>query len=309
MDSRVKAVSRVFPDGTSVQLWPFHVSYEGLETIIICRDDEDCDAMVKCIFVCGRKHKVAVIIYAVVSNHAHVAVLAESLENALAFAQDVKKRYSQLFGRKYNESKTLRGADVNVQAIDSVWYLRNALAYVARNAYDNGATSLADYKWTGFGAFFRDRSSLERGERVSAMTTREWRDLFHTGDNLSDVPWEVNPYGEMLPHTCCDVEYLEAAFNHDQTFFMNRIGGLNSAEMTQKLVLSPRRMKTDAEFLKEAEDVSCRWFGKELASLSEQQKARLLPYMYHTVKTTVPQLSRTFGLKRDHISFLLQKGR
>lgn len=309
MEIKTKAVYRELPDGSPVPLWPFHVSFEGLETIVICRDDEDCDTMVKCLFVCAWKHGVRVIIYAVVSNHAHFALLAKNYDCALACAQDVKKRYSQLFRGKYKESKVLKGADVNVQAIDTMRYLRNALAYIPRNAYDNGATSLSDYKWTGFSAFFRDRRSIESGRRVSSMTTRDWRDLFHTGENLSAVPWQVNGAGELIPHSCCDVEYLEAAFNNDQTFFLNRIGGLNVAEMTQKLVVAPRKMKTDADFLKETDAVAVSWFGKETSALSVSQKSRLLSYMYHVTRTSVPQLARIFGLGRDHITLLLRKRR
>lgn len=34
------------PDGTVRQLHPFHISMEGLETAVLCRDDADYDAMV-----------------------------------------------------------------------------------------------------------------------------------------------------------------------------------------------------------------------------------------------------------------------
>jgi len=303
----VKAVQRVLPSGNTASLYPFHISFEGLEKHIICRDDDDCDTLVKCIFVCAWKMDVIVIVHAVVSNHAHVAVLARKYEDALACGQEVKRRYSLLFRNKYAESKVLKGVDVNVQAVDTVWYLRNVLAYVPRNAFDNGADNLLDYKWTGFRAFFRDPDRKEPGRPVCKMKTRDWRDIFHTGDSLSKVPWLVNGNNELIPHSCCDVEYLESAFNHDQTFFFNKIGGLNVAEMTQKLIISPRVMQTDAEFVKDAEEVSQRWFNKTVSELSVTQKARLIPYVYHIFKTTVPQLARCFGMERTHIGELLHR--
>ena len=304
----VKPVTKRLPDGTVRSVMPFHVSFEGLEKAIICRDDRDCDTLVKCIIVCSRRKNVIIIIYAVVSNHAHIAVLARCLEEARAFANEVKRMYSQIFRKRYGESKILRGVDVDVQLLDTDWYLRNALAYVPRNAYDNGAKNLFDYKWTGFRAFFR--SGTREGPRwpVTKMTRREWREIMHTGDDLSDVPWMVNAFGEIEPDSVCDTDYLEQAFNRDVTFFYKSIGSVNTAEMTQKLVVSPRKIKTDEEFFKEIEAVSMRWFMTGVSGLPMSKKARLIPYVYHTMKTTVPQLARGFGMSREEIRRLLNLG-
>jgi len=260
---------------------------------------------VKCLVVCSRRKNVIIIIYAVVSNHAHVAVLARNIYEAKAYAREVKRMYSQLFSRKYGSSKVLHHTDVDVQLLDNDWYLRNALAYIPRNAYDNGAKNLMDYKWTGFRAFFRSGSSVGKGRAVSDMTRRECREVLHTGDNLGDVPWRVNSEGELEPDSFCDIAYLEQAFNNDEAFFHKSVGGVNLAEMTQKLVVSPRQMKTDAEFRKEVDAISLRWFMTGLSDLPASKKARLIPYVYHTMKTTIPQLARTFGLSKDDITRLL----
>ena len=93
----VRAVSRRMPKGNICMVFPYHVSFEGLEKNIICRDDEDCDILVKTLAICARRKNVIIIIYAVVSNHAHVAVLAKTYEDADAFAKEVKRTYSLLF--------------------------------------------------------------------------------------------------------------------------------------------------------------------------------------------------------------------
>ena len=304
----VKPETKRLPDGTYGKVMPFHVSFEGLEKAIICRDDNDCDTLVKCIVVCSRRKNVIIIIYAVVSNHAHIAVLARYLEEARAFANEVKRMYSQIFMNRYGESKILRGVDVDVQLLDTDWYLRNALAYIPRNAYDNGAENLFDYKWTGFRAFFRRGTREGLRWPVAKMTRREWRDIMRTGDNLSDVPWMVNAYGEIEPDSVCDTDYLERAFNQDEAFFYKSIGSVNTAEMTQKLVVSPRKMKTDEEFFKEIEAISMRWFMTGVTGLPTSKKARLIPYVYHTMKTTVPQMARGFGMSREEIRLLLNLG-
>lgn len=301
----VKAVVRTLPDGSVEAVLPFHISFEGLEQNIICRDDSDCDAMVKIIAICAKRKNVIIIIYAVVSNHAHIAVLARNYWEAKAFAEDVKKMYSMYFKTKYGESKSLKGTDINVQFLDNDWYLRNALAYIPRNAYDNGATNLADYKWTGFRAFFRKPADNSKTRKVSNMSTREQRRIFHSGDNLTGTKWEVNENEELEPSSFCDVEYLEEAYNHDETFFFRSIGGLNIAEMNEKLVIAPRVMKTDADFLKELDAISERWFKTNVRNLAQSQKARILIYVYRVMKTTVAQMARTMGMEKDDIRRLL----
>ena len=78
---------RTRPDGRLGRLQPFHVCLEGMEDTILCRDDEDYDAMVKIMAVASRRKNVIIVIYAVVSNHFHATVLALKQEDA-----DLQKR-------------------------------------------------------------------------------------------------------------------------------------------------------------------------------------------------------------------------
>lgn len=310
----VKPVTRTLPDGSTGEVMPFHVSFEGMERVVLCRDDDDYDSYVKCIFVCARRKNVIVIIYAVVSNHAHVAILAKSRQDARAFALEVKRRYAQRFQGKYGECGVLRRSDVDVQLLDNDWYLRNALAYIPRNAFDNGAQDLYAYKWSGFRAMFRQNSSENKQaypakgyRKVISLTKREREEIMHTGDKLCGAPWVLNKNGELEPSSCCDAAYLEKAFNNDQSFFFKCIGNLNTSEMTQKLVISPRIMKNDVEFRKDVEDTAQKWFSEDISQLTSAQKSRIIPYIVHTTRTTVAQISRVLDLPRDVVAKLYPK--
>ena len=116
-------VTRVLPSGETKTVYPFHVCIKGAETAVHCRDDEDYDVYVKYIALCARRKNVLVIIYAVVSNHCHVAVLAARQTDADAFAQELKKMYSQWFRAKYHESKILHRVDAQAILLDNDWYL------------------------------------------------------------------------------------------------------------------------------------------------------------------------------------------
>ncbi|MBR5699961.1 MAG: hypothetical protein IKX37_02595 [Bacteroidales bacterium] len=308
--SFVRPVSRILPDGNVAEVMPYHISFEGLEQVIICRDDEDCDAMVKCIFVCAQRKNVIVIIYAVVSNHSHIAVLAAERDAAVSFAREVKRTYSQLFRRKYGETKVLYRTDVDVQLLDTEWYLRNALAYIPRNAFDNGAENLWDYRWTGFRAMFRTSQATSYPHTwrlVSSLSKRERERIMRTGDDLKKVRWMINERDELEPSGACDSKYLEDAFNKDQSFFFKCIGTVNVGEMTQRLIIAPRKKSTDAEFFKEIEALARQWYQHGVNELPYTTKARMIPYVFRTMKTSIPQMSRGFGLSREVVAKLLRK--
>ena len=302
-----RIVSRVLPDGTVGNVQPFHICLEGLEKAVLCRDDKDYDAFVKIICLAAWRKNVIVVIYAVVSNHSHATVLARCQEDADSYGEEVKKMASMWVSGRYGERKLLRRTDMMAPCLDSDWYVRNTLAYVPRNALDNGC-NVNEYRWSGYRAMFRGRISPGFPgpvRRVSEMTRREHRAVFHTGDNLSDVPWLVDAEGCLVPESFCDTEYLEQAFNYDQAYYIRTIGTVNVSEMRQRLVDGPRTMHTDGEVLKDAAAEAKRWFGTDLSALSLLQKTRLIPYFNRTRKTTVRQLARVFGLSREMILSIL----
>ena len=160
-----RVVIRPLPSGKTCHVHPFHVCLKGTESSVLCRDDEDYDAMVKIIAVSSRRKDVIVVIYTVVSNHCHIVVLAPSQAEAFAFGEDVKRMYSMWFSRKYGEKGVLRRIQTSAIWLDSDWYVRNALAYVPRNALDNGC-NVDEYRWSGYSAMFR-KASVPSGRPVS----------------------------------------------------------------------------------------------------------------------------------------------
>ena len=103
-----RTVVRRLPDGSVRRVQPFHVSLEGLEKAIICRDREDYDAVEKQLVICAKRKNVLIIIHTVVSNHAHVAVLAAQLQSAQAYADEVKRMIGMWVRRKYGDAKLMK---------------------------------------------------------------------------------------------------------------------------------------------------------------------------------------------------------
>ena len=303
-----RIVWRRLPDGSLAYVHPFHISLEGLENCILCRDEEDYDAMVKIIAVAALRKNVIVIIYAAVSNHCHVAVLAKTQDSAAGCGEEIKKVYSMWFSRKYSERGMMRKVDVKALLLDTNWYVRNALAYIPRNALDNGC-NINEYQWSGYEAMFKTRKDFSGCRRVAELSKRDKRDLMHTGDDLSGIHWLLDTDNRLIPGSFCDHAYLEQVFDNDQSFFLKTLGGQNSAELRQKLVVLPRKMLPDSEFYKNVNEISNRWYQTDIASLPLEKKIRLLPYVFRTSKTTEAQLARAFGLTRQQVAGIIRPGK
>ena len=295
-------------DGRKVRLFPFHVSFEGMEKAILYRDDEDYDVAVKYLALAAVRSDIFIVTYIVVSNHLHCVALAENKAAIISFTEDYKRRYAMWIQRKYSEGKVLHSCDVDIQYLDSDRYLRNAMAYDIRNSLDNGAESVLTYKWSSFRSYFCSGSFCGYAVSLGSLTARERRAVMHSGDKSIPPEWIVNQDYELEPVSFCLWEYLEGAFHGDQSFFLRTIGGVNTAEMTETLVMSHRVRQTDMELYKTIEDKATSWYGKSVYSLSSGQKAKLILYIYHSVRTTVAQLARCFGLSREYVGKLLNIG-
>lgn len=295
-----RVVERRLPDGSIRKVQPFHMSMEGLETAIICRDDEDYDALVKILCVTAKRKNVIVVIYAVVSNHCHAGLLAISQTIADEYSQEVKRIYSMWFTHKYGENNVLHRVDMKAIYLDSDSYVRNALAYIPRNAIDNGC-NVNEYEWSGYRAMF-SRFNRLNGQAVKMLTKREREKVMHTGDDLTDTEWLLDDNNRLIPSSWCDTAYLEQAFENDSAYYLKAIGSQNSAEMHRKLVENPRERLPDSEFYKYVNNLSDRWFHSGVSTVPAESKLRLVTYVYRTMKTSVPQLARAFGLDRDKVA-------
>lgn len=309
MESRL-VVQRVLPSGRQALVRPFHLSLEGLKSSTVCRDEEDYDVMVKSVFLCARRHDVIVVIYAVVSNHAHIAVLSEELCQVERFANNLKQVHSMWLSRKYGGVSTLLGTRAYITAIETVQYARNVFAYIPRNALDNGAANIATYKWSAYRAMFCKPGADENGGSlipVKNLSRRCIRQCFHTGDKLTNVPWMLNGNMELEPASACDCAYLESVFNNDQSFFMRLVGSANMPEMTYDLSIVKNERLNDASFIKLANEYAGSWYRTNIYEMSPAMKARFLAYLSRKLHLRVPQVARCLEMDREIVAKILGK--
>ncbi len=304
MDSRL-IVQRKLPDGNNAMVSPFHFCIKGHETATLCRDDEDYDTFVKYIYITAHKCNVIVIIHTAVSNHAHVALLARSREDVDKYGVELKRVQSMWVRRKYGDISILHRVNVSITAIDSIKYARNVLAYIPKNALDNGARDIISYRWGGCRAMFvQDLDRVAKLKKVAELTTRDIEKIFHTGADLSGVEWLLDERSGLDPRSACDYDYFEMIYNRDQSFFMRMIGTVNECDVRFEQSIMKIRL-SDSEFLKSAEDYASQWYGKSIGQLTPRQKAQFLKYLGKKLFLTIPQVSRCLRMERDLVRAIL----
>ncbi len=295
---------RELPDESITRVYPYHLCFEGKEDAVLFRDDEDCDVMVKYIALSAHKCATILVHYVVVSNHVHIILLAAEDTDAGNVAEEIKKTYSMWMRRKYNEIKVLNRLEIKVLALDSLWYLRNAIAYVTRNSLDN-SRSIDAYPWSAHRAFFASNVYPVGKRMLSDLSLRKQREVLHSRHFPKGIRWQIDENNSLVPRSICNVRYVEAAFNGDIVFYMKTIGMVNLSEMQVTLVELSSNMQYDSEVYKIVSEISQRWFGKPLNQLSILQKARMISYVRRKIKTTSSQLARVFGIEKDKVHEIL----
>jgi hypothetical protein len=301
-----RVVVRTMPGGKVQKMYPFHISLEGMESVLLCRDDEDYDHLEKSFYLSAWKNDCQVISEIAMSNHGHTAILASGIDAARRTGELIKKRHSQFLSWKYNETGIMTRSDINVQYLDSDWYVRNALAYIPRNAADTGER-IEDYRWSSYRGMFVGGRCPAGTRRVADLSRRERIRLFRTHEDLSQVPWVLNADYSVEPASACCYPYLESAFNNDQAFYLKSIGTVNPAEMQQLLVMNGRIRHTDTEMLAIIARLAEKWYHKAVVELTPEQKAFVLPYLYRSYRTGIPQLARCLQMSRELVARLLTK--
>ena len=216
----------------------------------------------------------------------------------------VKKRHSQYISKKYGERNVMARTRISVQYLDSDRYVRNALAYIPRNAADTGYR-IEDYPWSSYRGMFVRAEMVAGWRAVSGLSRREKEAVFRTHKDLSQVAWVLDERDRIVPSSACDCAYVESAFLNDQTYYLRLIGEVNPAEMHQKLVLNSRVWQNDAKFMVCVTDVASRWFKKEVPTLTPAEKAKLITYLFRSYYTSVAQLARCLQLRKEDVRRVL----
>lgn len=300
-----RIIRRELPDGSLIEFFPYHVCTEGHEDRNVCQDEEDLRVAQNFIAICAKRADVIISVFCVLNTHIHSIVLAPSIKEATRFIESYKISYSKYYSKKYGGNKEIYNTTKSTPIlIDDDRYLRNAICYTLRNALDTGHR-VDNYKWSSYRSLFK--SSAVHGVKISELKYRDRRAILKTGEDLSKCNWLIDNEGVILPESFCYVQYAEAAFYNNHRYFLRCLGLTDDAQMEQKLVTNNTTRCSTEDIMLMAKSKSRHIYGKELESLTTDEKIPILKIIRYSMRASEAQLSRCFEMHPDKIHLILQK--
>lgn len=303
----LRITGKTLPDGNFATVYPFHVTTEGLEDRVICITDTDLRTAFNLIPICAHRANVIVVAAIVLNTHMHTFILARNYEDAWQFIVEYKMSLSKCITNSYGKGKHINiYKNVNSKPIllEDNYHVRNTICYIFKNALDVGAT-VDGYKWSSFKSIFTKGGMPPGAHSVSLMRYREVRVQFRTDSIPKGVPWKVCLDGMIAPSSFCDWKYAEEAFMGDMDFFLKVLGNVDSRQMDVQMVVNPQKRLSLEELMKVIDSKSRDKYKKDAAELTYEQKIPLVKKVFYSTKSSVPQLARCFGIRKDRLAEIL----
>lgn len=113
---------------------PFlHLMVQGINKEYIFKTNEYSEKYLKLINKYKEEYKITIIAYCIMSNHAHLLVYAENIEQLGEYMHKVNLIYSQFYNKKNNRCGVVFRNRYKAEPIHNVKYLVNCIRYIHMN--------------------------------------------------------------------------------------------------------------------------------------------------------------------------------
>ena len=279
------------------------VTTDHLEDGVWFREEPDFKVGMNYVAVLAASSPVAILAFILMSNHVHFVLLGRK-EDAEAFINELKRRYSKYLQYKYGSEKALKANSVDVKLISfGEESAERAIAYVQMNCVAaNICLQPTQYPWGTGNLFFN--ATHPKGVRLDSLSERARFRLLHTRAKLPGH-WIVGEGGYILPSSYVKIDYVERIFRNPKRmdYFLR-----NSSKAKLRL-----ESKDDAlpsfkdEVVLAALPELCRTLFSKLSfkELSDAQKTEVLRQLRFRFSSNIHQLARVVGLSYDETARLM----
>ncbi len=279
------------------------VTTDHLEDGVWFREEQDFKVGMNYVAVLAASSPVAILAFILMSNHVHFVLLGRK-EDAEAFINELKRRYSKYLQYKYGSEKALKANSVDVKLISfGEESAERAIAYVQMNCVAaNICLQPTQYPWGTGNLFFN--ATHPKGVRLDSLSERARFRLLHTRAKLPGH-WIVGEGGYILPSSYVKIDYVERIFRNPKRmdYFLR-----NSSKAKLRL-----ESKDDAlpsfkdEVVLAALPELCRTLFSKLSfkELSDAQKTEVLRQLRFRFSSNIHQLARVVGLSYDETARLM----
>ena len=281
------------------------VTTEHLKVGLWFRDEEDFKVGMNFVAIQAHLSPVVVHSFILMSNHVHFVLAAESQEDAEAFIDALKHRYSLYLRHKYGIKEFLRGNGVKADRLfPEDEDPEKAIAYVQMNCVAaNICSHPSQYPWGTGNLYFNPTKPV--GRPLGSLSKRARKRLLHTDIDTLPVHWLVNGDGYILPQNYVDIASVEACFRTPKR--MNWF--LANSSKAKKRVSAPDEHLPafrDQVILAAIPDLCQSLFGKSAFSqLTQDEQIEFLRQLRFRFSANVNQIARVCGLTYEEAARLM----
>lgn len=129
----------------------FHVITQGINKSYIFERAEDIKYYIKIMYQLTQEQKIKIIGYCIMSNHAHMLIETEEINELSKYMQRLNTKYGKYYNKKYNRVGYVFRDRYRAQGIYTEKYLYNCLRYIYNNPVKAGICKNAeDYPYSNY---------------------------------------------------------------------------------------------------------------------------------------------------------------
>ena len=276
------------------------VTTEHLEDRLWFKDEEDYMVAMNLVAVLSVLYPGVILAFTLMSNHVHF-VLRCPYATALKFINQLKKRYSQYYSKKYGSTELLRDNTIDIRELKiGDESFERAVAYVQMNSVAaNICLNPSGYPWgTGDTFFSLNKPKYTLAEAFSARALRRM-----THSHVSIPPhYLVDDRGFIRPESYVQVKFVETVFKTPSR--MNYF--LRNSSKAKRISEGPSF--NDQLVSAGLHNLCVSLYQKDtLGQLPDVQKSEVLRQLRYRFSADPNQMARVSGLSYEDVCDLLER--
>ena len=129
----------------------FHIITQGINKSYIFDRSEDIKFYIKNMYQLVKEHHIRIIAYCIMSNHAHILIEAQSVNELSKYMQRLNTRYGKYYNKKYQRVGYVFRDRYKSEGIYSEQHLYSCIKYIYDNPVKAGICSKAsDYPYSNY---------------------------------------------------------------------------------------------------------------------------------------------------------------
>ena len=129
----------------------FHIITQGINKSYIFEKAEDIKYYIKIMYSLSKEQKIKIVGYCIMSNHAHMLIQTENLQELSKYMQRLNTKYGKYYNKKYTRVGYVFRDRYKAEGIYNERYLYNCLKYIYDNPVKAGMCEKAeDYPYSNY---------------------------------------------------------------------------------------------------------------------------------------------------------------